>query len=77
MPSELLEILLEVDVLDKLEVDVIRSMTAEHEKVNQLLHYILRSSEKQYQHFLETLIKANHKHVHDRLLGISMGLSFV
>jgi len=64
----LLDTLLEVSVLDQREVAEVRSKVTDHERTDQLLQYILRSSYEQYQQFLEALSKSNHQHVYNRFM---------
>jgi len=65
-----LDTLLETGVLDNQEVDEIRSKQSEHERINHLLHFIMRTSSEQYQLFLESLNQADHQHVYNELMGI-------
>jgi len=69
--SVLLDALLEVDVLDQQEVSEIRSKVTDHERIDQLLHYILRTSHEQYIQFLGALNKSSHQHVYNLLRDIS------
>ena len=68
--SILLDRLLECGVLDEQEVDEIRSKNTERDKVRELLDVLFRTSDVQYQHFLEALNAADHEHVYDKLKGI-------
>jgi len=74
--STLLDNLLETGVLDDEEVEEIRSKQTEHEKINLLLHFIMRTSPEQYQMFLESLKRADHKHVYIQLTGRPMAYDF-
>jgi len=65
--TALLDTLLEGGVLDSQEVEEIQSKTTEHERINQLLHFIMRTSEEQYKRFLESLSRAEHEHVLTKL----------
>jgi len=65
----LLDALLETRVLNSQEVEEIRSKNTEHDKVDQLLHFITRTSHEQYQKFLESLNNADHQHVYIHLRG--------
>ena len=65
----LLDKLLEVDVLDQREVSEIRSKVTDHERTDQLLQYILRTSQDHYQQFLQTLNNTSHQHVYIKLIG--------
>jgi len=67
--TSLLDTLLERGVLDNQEVDEIKSKTTNHERVDQLLQLILRTSQEQYHKFLDSLNKAHHKHVWIKLGG--------
>jgi len=67
--STLLDNLLETGVLDDQEVDEIKAKQPEHERINHLLHFILRTSSEQYQLFLESLNRADHQHVYKQLTG--------
>jgi len=67
--SVLLDALLEAGVLDAQEVDEIRSKETKQRRNNELLNYIVRTSEEQYQQFLECLNRASHQHVYDKLTG--------
>jgi len=66
----LLDRLLQAAVLDQREVAEVRSKVTDHERTDQLLQYILRSSHEQYQQFLGALNESNHQHVYNRLTGI-------
>jgi len=74
--SVLLDTLLEDDVLDQREVADIRSKATDHERTDQLLTYILRTSHQQYQQFLEAL-KSSHQHVYIRLQGRKSYIYFI
>jgi len=67
--STLLDNLLETGVLDVHEVEEIRSKHTEHERINHLFHFIMRTSSEQYQLFLESLDRADHQHVYKQLTG--------
>ena len=66
----LLDMLLQTAVLNDHEVDEINSKKTERDKVDQLLHFITRTSPEQYISFLESLNNANHEHVYIKLRGI-------
>jgi len=67
--SALLDTLRVAGVLDEQEVDEVRSKGTEHERTNELLHIISRTSHEQYQLFLQSLKQANHEHVYIQLTG--------
>jgi len=67
--TTLLDKLLEVQVLDQREVTEIRSKVTDHERTDQLLHNILRTSQEQYHQFLEALNKSSHRHVYIQMTG--------
>jgi len=66
----LLDFLLELDVFNQWEVAEIRSRPTDHDGIDLLLQFILRTSPDQYQQFLGSLQRANHKHVYNKLTGI-------
>jgi len=68
--STLLDVLLEARVLDQRELDDIQSNATHHNKTEQLLKMIMRSSEEQYQLFLESLKISSHEHVYIKLRGM-------
>jgi len=68
--SGLLELLLQARVLDQRELAEINFEGADHKQIDTLLKMILRTSQEQYQLFLELLKKAGHEHVYLKLIGI-------
>ena len=67
--TTLLDSLFEGGVLDHQELEEIRSKTTDHERINQLLHFIMRTSAEQFEEFLKCLKTSDHEHVHDQLTG--------
>ena len=61
--------LLQTEVLNDHEVDEIKSKKTEADQVDQLLHFITRTSHKQYLRFLTALNDADHAHVYIKLRG--------
>ena len=65
----LLDHLLSTGVLHDQEVEEIKFKSMEYDKVDQLLHYMMRTSEEQYQLFLDSLNQADNQHVYNQLNG--------
>ena len=68
--EKVLNNLFQVDVLDSLEMGEIRSQTTDYDKIVLLLQFILRTTEEQFEKFLEVLNKTNHMHVCRQLGGM-------
>jgi len=67
--SKLLGILLEVGVLDFDEIEQIKSKPTSKEKMDELLRLVIRSSQEQYCHFLDSLKEDGYENVYDELTG--------
>jgi len=65
----LLDTLLETKVLNSQEVDEIKSKGTKGDRVEQLLHFIMKTSSDQYEKFLESLNKTDHELVYMQLRG--------
>jgi len=69
--SGLLELLFQARVLDQRELADINSESTDHKKMDTLLKMIMRTSQEQYQLFLESLKTASHEHVYIKLIGMT------
>lgn len=67
--TELLDHLAQMGVLDSQEMDVIKAKTTEHDRTDALLHCIRRTSQEQYQLFLDALNKSSQEFIAIELQG--------